>query len=321
MSTKLIRALTPITALPQQAVATIGNFDGVHIGHQALLKRVVEKAVLYNLPSLVITFEPHPYEFFAQEKLKIARLTKCREKWVELNRNNIDNVIFLKFNQEVAKKRARQFIEEILYRALHIKHLVVGDDFQFGYQREGNVKLLQEMGKDCQFTVESLSAITIMNERVSSTRIRQALEADDLKLAEHLLGRPYSMIGKIQHGDKLGRKLGFPTLNIALQRRLTPIHGVYIVYVKGIADYLLPGVASIGSRPTINSNSNSNSNHQKIVLEVHLLDFNKEIYGQLVEVVFCKKIREEETYPTLDLLKEQIAKDVELGREYFRNIK
>jgi riboflavin kinase/FMN adenylyltransferase len=297
----------------QGGVVTIGNFDGVHIGHQALIKQVVQEAKKRQLPSLVITFEPHPFEFFAKGRSTIPRLTRWREKWNILSDYDIDYMVILKFTQALANKTANDFVRDILIQALQLNHLVVGDDFQFGYQRQGNIQLLQKMSATWNFTVEAMPTTKWEGERVSSTRIRQALIYANHTIANHLLGRPYSMIGKVSHGDKLGRKLGFPTLNILLHRQLAPLQGIYVVYVKGIADFPWPGVASIGSRPTINDGKRS-------LLEVHLFDFNQEIYGQTVEVIFCEKLRDEVAYPTLELLKEQIAKDVEIGKRYFKNM-
>lgn len=309
MPIKLIRHLSQ-ASLPSHGVVTIGNFDGVHLGHAALVKRVVQLAKENNSPSLVMTFEPHPYEFFSKEKLTIPRLTKWREKLVALQVYHPDYLIILKFNQLLATMQATDFVQQILHDLLHMKHLVIGDDFQFGYQRKGNIQLLHQMGKSLGFTVEAMPTIMVENERVSSTRIRQALAQANHQLANQLLGRSYSMLGRVEHGAKIGRQLGFPTINIALHRQLTPVHGVYVVYVKGVEDGLLAGVANVGTRPAVNGD--------RCLLEVHLLNFNREIYGHHVEVIFCEKLREEVMFDTLDDLKEQIKKDVLQARAWFK---
>lgn len=306
----LVRSIQSITEQQIGCVATIGNFDGVHLGHQALLAETIVMAQELKTASLAITFEPHPYEFFAANKLKIPRLTKMREKWHQFVASGIDHVLILKFNHVLALLPAPQFVEKILYQALHIKHIVVGDDFHFGKDRQGDVGLLTDLGKKFNFTVSVLPTFSIAGERVSSTRIRSALQRNDLNLARMLLGKTYAMMGRVAHGNKLGRDLGCPTANIHVSRRLTPVHGIYTVTVAGIKDHAIPGVASVGSRPTIDGT--------KTLLEVHLLDFDEEIYGQHVEVFFLEKLRDEERYDNLDLLKIQIMKDIEMAKDYFK---
>jgi riboflavin kinase/FMN adenylyltransferase len=306
---KLIRSLYHLTPAQQGGVITIGNFDGVHLGHQQLLAAVVKQARVEKVPSVVITFEPHPFEFFAQEKLTIARITRLREKFTALAACGVDNVLLLNFNQQLAAIPATTFVTEILQRTLKPKHIIIGDDFRFGKQRQGDFQLLQQMGHELGFSVTAMPSVLLDGERISSTRLRQALMAGDLALASQLLGHPYMMHGRVRHGDKLGRQLGFPTANIFLHRRLSPLQGIYTVYLHGIADHPLPGVASIGTRPTVGGKT--------ILLEVYLLDFAQDIYGRYVQVEFCKKLRDEERYATLDLLQQQIEKDVAQAREYF----
>lgn len=309
MPTKLIRSIYNVTPQVQGGVITIGNFDGVHLGHQQLLAKLKEKAKELNVPSVVITFEPHAFEFFSRDQVTIPRITRLREKFIFLAECGVDAVLILPFNQELADKSASDFVDEILYDALRPKHIVIGDDFHFGRKRQGNIDLLTSKGQELGFTVEAMPTLTLGEERVSSTRVRKALVEGDLDLAKRLLGRPYSMIGRVRIGDQRGRQWGFPTANIYLHRKLTPVRGVYTVRVHGISNQPLPGVANIGVRPTVDGT--------RTLLEVHLLDFNQEIYGRYVEVEFCTKLRDEVRYPNLDLLKEQIAKDVLAARRYF----
>lgn len=309
MPTKLIRSLYNIMPKQQGGVVTIGNFDGVHIGHQQLVAETVKKAVELGVSSTVITFEPHPFEFFAKENLTIPRLTRLREKFYALRECGIDNLLILPFNHKLASISASDFIKKILHDTLHPLHIIIGDDFHFGYKREGDLALLKKKGVEFGFTVDAIKTIKVKGERVSSTRVRQALANGDHMLANELLGHPYTMLGRIRRGDQLGRQLGFPTANIFLHRRLTPVHGIYTVYLHGIAENPLPGVANVGIRPTVDGT--------RTLLEVHLFDFNQEIYGRYVKVEFCEKLRDEVRYANLDLLKEQIAKDVAIARNYF----
>lgn len=313
--TELIRGLYNILPIHKGGVVTIGNFDGVHCGHKNLINRVKKQALAMNIPSIVITFEPQPMEYFARnqpEKPKVARLTRFREKFYALAETEIDYILLLRFNKTLASLPAKDFVREILIEGLGIKHIIIGDDFRFGYHREGNLDYLKNAGEEFGFTVESMASVVIEGERASSTRVRKALAERNHALAERLLGRPYTMMGRIVHGNKLGRQLGFPTANIYLHRDLTPIHGIYVVRVYGLAKHGLPGVANVGIRPTIGGT--------RSLLEVHLFDFDRDIYGQHVTVEFCQKLRDEEYFPNLELLQEAIAKDVEQAKAYFKII-
>lgn len=309
MPTRLIRSTYNIRPDSQGAVITIGNFDGVHVGHQQLVANVIRKAKELGVPSLVMTFEPHPFEFFSGDALSIPRITRMREKFFQLAESGVDNVLILPFNQSIASIPARDFVTGILANKVRPGHIIIGDDFRFGHKRQGDVAMLREMGADYGFTVEIMPTVLIDQERVSSTRVRKALAEGDHATAERLLGRPYSMLGRVRLGDQRGRQWGFPTANIFLHRKLTPVKGVYTVYVHGLGDKPLPGVANVGSRPTVDGTTT--------LLEVHLLDFNQEIYGRYVRVEFCEKLREEVRYPNLDLLIEQIKNDVIAARNYF----
>ncbi|MFK5914749.1 MAG: bifunctional riboflavin kinase/FAD synthetase [Woeseiaceae bacterium] len=315
---ELIRGIQNIRSKHYGCVATIGNFDGVHLGHQAVLGQLAEKAAELNLPTALITFEPQPMEFFSPEKVP-ARLTRFREKVIALQRYSVDRVCALSFNDKLAKLSAEKFIEQVLVEKLGVKYLVVGDDFRFGAKRLGTFDTLVAAGKKYGFQVVSMHTFEIDNERVSSTRIRAALQQGEMSQAEKLLGRRYRMSGRVAHGEKLGRELGFPTANIHLHRHASPIQGIFVVEVFGLdeldfsetAQYKQPvqGVASVGTRPTVNET--------KALLEVFLLDFDQDIYGRHIQVSFLKKLRDEEKFDSLDELIKQIQLDVEQAQAYF----
>lgn len=311
MKTRLIRSLHDIPPALLGGVVTIGNFDGVHVGHQRLIARLIQRAKDVGGPSIVMTFEPHPNEFFARENLTIPRLTRLREKFSILAACGVDYVLILEFNQEVANISAADFVGQTLLKSIQPKQILVGDDFRFGKNRQGDLSFLQAHAKGAR--VEALESILFDGERVSSTRVRAALAAGDHELANQLLGRPYAMLGRVRHGDQLGRQLGFRTANIDLHRRLTPVMGVYTVLVHGVDTMPRWGAANVGTRPTVDGT--------RTLLEVHLLDFDEDIYGRYVQVEFCKKLRNEERYTTLALLKDQITKDVEDTRHYFEQIR
>jgi riboflavin kinase/FMN adenylyltransferase len=309
MPTKLIRSLHNIRPSQQGGVITIGNFDGVHLGHQQLIEKLVQEARKRKVPAIVVTFEPHPFEFFELGQHTIPRVTRLREKFMALSKLDVDAVVIIPFNQKLASISASSFITDILYQYLRPVHIMIGDDFRFGHKRQGDLRLLKEMGETLGFSVEAMTSFLIGGERVSSTKVRHALRNGDHELVKKLLGHPYSMLGRVRHGDRLGRILGFPTANIHLHRKLTPVLGIYTVYMHGIADHPLQGVANVGTRPTVGGT--------RTLLEVHLLNFNQDIYGRYVEVEFCKKLRDEVKYESLDLLKEQIARDVIDAKTYF----
>lgn len=291
---------------------TIGNFDGVHLGHQHLVKKVVNEARRLNAPSLVMTFEPHPFEFFSQDQVTIPRLTRMREKFLGLAGCGVDNVLIMSFNQELADMSASDFVTTVIAGKLRPRGIIIGDDFRFGRQRQGDFALLQKMGAELGFMVEDIDTVLVDGERVSSTRVRKALADGDHQLVKKLLGHPFSLIGKVRHGDRRGRQWGFPTANIFLHRKLTPVRGVYTVYVHGVDSKPWPGVANVGIRPTVDGT--------RTLLEVHLLDFNQDIYGRCVQVEFCEKLRDEVRFANFDLLREQIAKDVDLARKKLNSI-
>ncbi|HBH35357.1 MAG TPA: bifunctional riboflavin kinase/FAD synthetase [Gammaproteobacteria bacterium] len=298
---RLIRGLHNLRAEHHGCVATIGNFDGVHLGHQAVFAELRKVGDALGLPATVITFEPQPLEYFQPEKAP-SRLTRLREKLTVIKDAGIDYVLVLPFGRRLATMGAEAFIDEILVKGLGIQHLYVGDDFRFGRARCGDVGLLHEAGHDLGFQVDDLQTVTAGGERISSTRIRKLLVAGDLQAASKLLGRSYTICGRISHGDKRGRTIGFPTLNIQLHRPVSPLRGVYAVKVHGVDDRALPGVANIGNRPTVEGDP-------RFLLEVHLFDFDRDVYGAHVGVEFVSHIRDEMKFDSFDALREQISMD------------
>lgn len=305
---QFIRGLHNLRPEHRGCVATIGNFDGVHLGHQAVIGQLGEEAGRLHLPSVLITFEPQPMEYFRPQQAP-ARLTRLREKVQALRRFHVDRLLCLSFNRKLAGMAANDFIQRVLVDGLGIKYLVVGDDFRFGKDRAGDFALLQAAGREHGFAVVNMHTFLIDADRVSSTRVRGALNQGDLAAAERLLGRSYRMSGRVAHGEKLGRQLGFPTANIHVHRKATPLQGIFVVEVFGIEGEPLPGVASLGTRPTVDGKTT--------ILEVYLFDFDRDIYGAHLQVSFLHKLRDEVRYTTLDALKVQIAKDVENARNYF----
>lgn len=288
-------------------VATIGNFDGVHLGHQAVFEALKARAVEHGLPSLVITFEPQPLEYFHPEQAP-PRLTRAREKLHLIRDAGIDRVLLLRFDQDLAMTPAEDFIQEILVDALGIHHLYVGDDFRFGSQRAGDFTMLQERGRAGGFSVESLDTVSDTCGRISSTRIREALVAGDLETARCCLGRDYSVSGRVEHGHKRGRTIGFPTMNVGLARRKSPVRGVFAVRVDGLGMEPVDGVANVGNRPTLQGDD-------RFVLEVHLFDFDRQVYGEQVTVRFVQRIRDERKFDSFDELRTQIFHDAALAEE------
>jgi riboflavin kinase/FMN adenylyltransferase len=305
---RLIRGLANIKETDRHSIATIGSFDGVHCGHQHLISHIAEEAKSLSVPSLLITFEPHPREFFAKQNAP-ARLTRLREKIDILQNLKLSKVLILHFTHQIAQLSAEDFIKIILVEKLAIRKLFVGNDFHFGKDRKGNIDLLKNAGEQFGFEVIIIEQIAYQTDRVSSSRIRAALAAAEFSLTKQLLGRSYWMCGRVIHGDKIGKKLGFPTANIAVMRKTVPLTGIFIVKVHGLAAEALNAVASIGTRPTINGT--------KMLLEVHLLDFNEDIYGRFIKIEFLSKIRDESRFDSLEILKKYIANDVKTAREFF----
>ena len=289
---------------PGRCALTIGNFDGVHRGHRALIDRVTAKARELDLTACVLTFEPHPREFFAGEAAP-ARLTRLRDKLELMAAAGIERVHVARFDARFAALSAQRFVEEVLVRGLGVQSLLVGRDFRFGERRAGDYATLETAAQRHGFALESMSDVLFEGTRVSSSAVRAALKAGDLRGAERLLGHPYTISGRVAHGAKLGRSLGFPTANIML-RRAPPLSGIFVVEV----DRFGHGVASLGRRPTVNPVAVP-------LLEVHLFDWDAELYGEHLRVRFLEKLRDEEKYEDLETLKQAIARDARQAREYF----
>jgi len=304
---RLIRGLHNLRAADLGCVATIGNFDGVHLGHRAVFQRLLARGRELGLPATVITFEPQPMEFFAADAAP-ARLTRLREKIAAIAADDIERVMLLEFGPRLAAMDAETFIRRLLIDGLGVRFLLVGDDFRFGHNRQGDFALLQAAGREHGFTVEDLHTIKLGDERVSSTRIREALARGDLEQARHLLGRPYRICGRVAHGDERGRSIGFPTANINLHRRRSPLRGVFAVEVHGLDHGPLPGVANIGKRPTVQGTEER--------LEVHLFDFDRTIYGAHLAVEFRLRLRDEQRFESFQALKTQIERDAAAAREF-----
>jgi riboflavin kinase/FMN adenylyltransferase len=310
---KVFRGL-PNAASRAPCALTIGNFDGVHRGHQALLAHVRKAATDLGLDAAVMTFEPHPREFFARLAGDISkaptRIASLRDKLQSLSNAGIDRVIVEHFNAHFASMSPQEFVERVLVQGLHVKWLMVGEDFCYGSRRAGTLQTLIEAGKQYGFHVEALPAVTNDGSRISSSAVRAALAQSDFPLAAQLLGHPYAISGHVVHGKKLGRTIGFPTLNLRIAHKRPAIAGIFAVQVHGLADTPLPGVASFGVRPTIEDSG-------RILLETYVFDFNRQCYGELVRVEFLKKLRDEQKYDDLPALTDAIARDVDNARAYF----
>ncbi|MHB1291591.1 MAG: bifunctional riboflavin kinase/FAD synthetase [Sulfuricella sp.] len=307
----LIYRGTPARPLSPVAL-TIGNFDGVHIGHRAMLARLTQAARERGLSPCVMTFEPHPREFFTPEQAP-ARLSNLREKLELFERFGVERVFILRFNKRFAQVSAEDFIDRILHQGLQARWVLVGDDFRFGAKRAGDFTMLQQAGKQYGFEVEAMDSVTVSGQRASSTVVREALARGNLTLAERFLGRHYSISGKVVHGASLGRKIGFPTANIQMKHNKPPLTGVFAVEVHGIGDKPLQGAASLGVRPTINDQG-------KATLEVFLFDFNGDLYNKHLHVEFLLKLRDEMKFPSLEALTAQIAVDVENAKKFFKDL-
>lgn len=305
---QLVRGLHNLRPRHRGCVATIGNFDGVHRGHQAILARLRERAVELGVPSCVVIFEPQPREYFAPETAP-ARLARLRDKVALLAAEGVDRVLCLAFNQRLSRLSASEFVETILVDGLGVKHLEVGDDFRFGCDRLGDFAFLQDAGEQHGFTVEAAQTVELDGLRVSSTQVRDALAAADFPLAERLLGRAFRIGGRVLHGQKLARQLGTPTANVQLKRRRAPLSGVYLVSAQ-IDGQVWPGVANIGVRPTVSGDGSAH-------LEVHLLDFAGDLYGRLLTVEFHHKLREEQRFASLEALKSAIDADIAAARAHW----
>jgi riboflavin kinase/FMN adenylyltransferase len=304
---QLIRGLHNLREHHRGCVLTIGKFDGVHLGHQAVLRNLVEKAKELGLPSTVMIFEPQPAEVFAPERAP-ARLSRFRDKYVQFKALGIERLVCVRFNQAFAAMSPESFIQKLLVQQLGVKFLVVGDDFRFGHQRKGNFELLVAAGAKAGFDVVSTQSFKLANCRISSTEIREALSNSNLSLVKEMLGRDFTIAGRVNHGDKKGRTIGFPTANVLLKRCKSPVSGVFAVEVKIASEYF-KGVANIGNRPTVSGTRSQ--------LEVHLFDVKKDLYGAYIEVAIKQKLRDEIKFENFEALRQQIQRDAKAARDIF----
>ena len=306
----LLRGSQHFRKLQRATIATVGNFDGVHKGHQTIINYLVEQAKLHQLESVVICFEPTPKEVFAGENAP-PRISTLRDKFEQIRLLGVDYLVCLQFNQALSAMPAQDFVKHLLYGDLNISQLIVGDDFRFGYKRQGDIGLLRQLGNQLGFTITDQSTIQHENMRISSSLIREQLDQGDFTHAERLLGRPFAISGKVFHGDKKGRTIGFPTANILLKRRVSPLLGVFTVTAT-TSNKRWHGVANVGHRPTVNG--------QRRQLEVHLFDCQENLYGQHLTVCFHSKLRDEKKFPSFEELKKQITLDAEQAKNYFRKV-
>lgn len=307
---ELVRGIHNLKKQHQGCVLSIGNFDGIHLGHQAVLSRLSAEAKRLSVPAVVMTFEPQPEELFLGENAP-ARLSRFRDKFSQLEKLKLDQLLCVSFTHKFANISADDFVEELLINKLNVKFLVIGDDFHFGYQRQGDFQLLQQAGKKHGFEVVDTKSLTQQALRISSTRIRDFLAQGKLAEANTMLGRKYSITGRVSHGKKLGRTIGVPTANLFLKRRVSPVSGVFVVTVLGINENIYQGVANIGTRPTVQG--------ERQQLEVHIFDFEGNLYGDQLEVVLEKKIRNEVKFDSFAELKVQIEADIKNAKLWHEN--
>ena len=305
---EIINGLHNLRSRHRGCVLTIGNFDGVHRGHRQLIDALCEKAKALGVPSMLMTFEPQPREFFAGTKLP-ARLTRFREKVYLLDQTPLDRLLCLPFNERTANIEADWFAKDFVVDQVGAKHLVIGDDFRFGRGREGDFALFERYGRIHGYSVSAMSTLLQGEARISSTLIREILAAGDFTAATNLLGHEYFIMGRVVYGRQLGRQLNVPTANIRLQRYRAALEGVYCVTVEGIAGAVRHGIANIGVRPTVDG--------KEPILEVHIFDYTGNLYGDLIKVTFKQKLREEQAFDSIDALKTQINQDIEQARHYF----
>jgi riboflavin kinase/FMN adenylyltransferase len=302
---KIVRGLTNARPSDRGCVLAIGNFDGMHLGHEAVVERLAARGRDHGLPTAVLTFEPNPREFFDPANAP-ARLMRLRDKAARLAELGVDRLVLLKFDERLRGWDGTTFVERVLVEALGVRHVVIGSAFRFGQGRTGTVALLRELGLRHGFEVDEVDAVHVGGERVSSTRIRAALAAGDLDKARLLLGRDYRMTGRVMEGRRLGRKLGYATANLRLHRKVTPLSGVFAVRVEGAGEDAGPGVASVGTRPTVGGG--------EVLLEVHLFDWEGDLYGRYLGVDFVAKLREESKFENLDALVAQMHRDARAAR-------
>lgn len=301
---KLIRGLQALRQDTRGCAVTVGAYDGIHLGHQALIARARERARQRSSLALMLTFEPTPREYFAPDSPP-ARLTSLRERWRVVDRLGLERLLLLRFDERLRTMTADAF-SRLLAQGLGASVVVVGHDFKFGHGGEATAEVLADAGRRLGFVVEVVEPVSVEGERVSSSGVRAALARGDFERAARSLGRPYSMIGRVRRGERLGRKLGFATANLALERLRSPVQGIFAVRVRGVAAAAMPGVASLGTRPAVGG--------IMPLLEAHVFDFEGDLYGREIEVEFVAKLRDERDFATLDDLAEQMNLDAAQAR-------
>ncbi len=300
----LIRGLQNLKEQPG-CVLTIGNFDGIHRGHQKIIKALVAKANTLGVPSIVISFSVPPESFFGRPK---ARLSSFRDKHLFLESLGVEKHLLIRFNKDFSQMSAQTFVEDVLLAKLKMRCCFIGDDFRFGKDRQGDYSMLENMAKTSDFVAQKVNRVTVNGKRVSSSEIRELLRQGEFSMAEELLGRPFAIEGRIMHGEKRGRTIGFPTINISIGRKLSPVLGVFAVLIE-LNKKTYHGVCNVGKRPTIGG--------EKILLEVNIFDFDKNVYGEHAKVLFRHRIREEMKFESVQQLQSQIASDADIARRYF----
>ena len=315
---ELIRGLNNLICHRRPCVATIGNFDGVHLGHQRVIGQLLNLAKQYQLPATIMTFDPLPQEYFLGDQAPM-RLMPFREKWVELERLGVDRLFCPSSNHKLAECSAERFVHEILHQGLGIQHLLIGDDFQFGQDRQGDYALLVQEGQKLGFAVDRAETFAQQGERVSSTRIRALLCAGEIAAANQLLGRPFTLSGPVSAGLQLGRQLGVPTANIRVKTPLSAMSGVYVVAVE-IEGERFQGVANLGFRPTVSAQKAGGSSEEalELRLETHLFEFNRDLYRRRIRVQLLHKVREEKKFASLELLQAAIESDIQQAKAWFK---
>lgn len=295
-------------AIPfKESVITIGNFDGLHLGHQSLIKKLKHLSLQYDLPTVLITFEPHPLEFF--KRRLHGRLMRWSDKLAELQHYGIDYCVCLRFNEHLAHMPAEEYVKQILLQRYGMRAIVVGDDFRFGAKRLGDYRLLADLSRTCNFVTQEIDELQVGGERDSSTRVRETLLQGDMQSVTELLGHEYYISGRVAHGAQLGRQLGYPTANIYLPHKFLPMCGIYVSEVVGLASQPLSSITSLGYRPTFHSD-------KKLVLETYIFDFDDDLYGKKIQVKLLHKLRNEEKFATQDALIEQMAEDCKAARQW-----
>ena len=307
---ELVRGLRNLSRRRDGCVLTVGNYDGVHLGHQQMIGVLKSRAVEFGAAATVLVFEPSSKEFIDPEGAP-PRLTRWREKFLALAEQGVERLVTLRFDEDIRAMTPRQF-EQLIFSGLHARHVVVGDDFRYGCNAGGTILTLREAGQQHGFSVEQVAPFVLEGVRVSSTLIRGRLNADDFEGAARLLGRRYRMLGRVVHGNELGRTLGYPTANLRLLRRRSPVHGILAVRVYGIEAQALHGVASLGTRPTVGGT--------EILLEVHVFDYSGDLYGRLLEVEFIGKLRDEVKFDSLEALTAQMNIDAEQARDLLSKV-